>query len=59
MNWLKENTVKDEIIIHSSWDEFPMLFYYNDYNQYMAGLDPTFFYKADQENIIYGLILHK
>jgi len=49
MNWLKENTVKDEIIIHSSWDEFPMLFYYNDYNQYMAGLDPTFFYKADQE----------
>ena len=26
-----------------------MLFYYNDYNQYMAGLDPTFFYKADPE----------
>lgn len=42
--FLKENTKAGEIIFHSSWDEFPALFYHNDQNVYIAGLDPTFSY---------------
>lgn len=46
--FLKENTQEGEIIFHSSWDEFPMLFYHNDKNYYIAGLDPTFFYEKSK-----------
>ena len=46
--FLKENTKEGEIIFHSSWDEFPPLFYHNDKNYYIAGLDPTFMYEKDK-----------
>ncbi len=46
--FLKENTQKGEIIFHSSWDEFPPLFYHNDKNYYIAGLDPTFMYEKNK-----------
>jgi len=46
--FLKENTDRNEIIFHSSWDEFPALFYHNDYNYYLAGLDPTFSYEENK-----------
>jgi hypothetical protein len=46
--WLKSHTPKNSIIVHSDWDEFPYLLYWNDRNRYIAGLDPTFLYKADK-----------
>lgn len=58
--WLKNNTQPQEIIYQSSWDIFPMLFYFNDQNYYINGLDQTFMYEHDQklykkwENIFYG-----
>jgi len=58
--FLKENSQPNEIIFHSSWDEFPALFYHNDYNRYTAGLDPTFSYAKNKSlywlwyNIITG-----
>lgn len=58
--FLKENTQTGEIIFHSSWDEFPPLFYHNDKNFYIAGLDPTFLYERNKSlywlwfNIITG-----
>ncbi|MFA5076009.1 MAG: hypothetical protein WC480_01165 [Patescibacteria group bacterium] len=45
--WLANNVSPGEIIFHSDWDEFPLLFYYNSNNNYIAGLDPTFMYSAD------------
>jgi len=45
--WLKNNTPEGSIVVHSSWDEFPYLFYWNDHNRYIAGLDPTFSYRKD------------
>ncbi|MDD5039540.1 MAG: hypothetical protein PHY34_00130 [Patescibacteria group bacterium] len=47
--WLKENTQKGEIVFHSSWDEFPILFYFNSQNYYIAGLDPTFTYEYSHD----------
>ncbi len=43
-NWLKNNTPKNSIIMHADWDEWPMLFYYNDQNYYITGLDFSFMY---------------
>ncbi len=45
--WLKQHSTKGDIVFHSDWDEFPPLFFYNSHNRYIAGLDPTFLYKAD------------
>ncbi len=48
MRWLERETPRDAIVVHSDWDEFPLLFYFNSRNRYIAGLDPTFLYTADR-----------
>jgi len=47
--WMQANTPPGARIVHSDWDEFPPLFYYNSHNTYIVGLDPTFFYKANPD----------
>lgn len=47
-NWMTQHTPVGSRIVHSDWDEFPPLFYYNSHNTYIAGLDPTFLYIADK-----------
>jgi hypothetical protein len=47
--WLKNNTKKNEIIFHNDWDDWPFLFFHNDKNYYLVGLDPTFMYNFDKE----------
>ncbi len=42
--WLAENSRQGDIVFNTQWDAFPQLFYYNDKNYYIAGLDPTFLY---------------
>lgn len=42
--WLAENTPKDSIVFNSDWDIFPPLFFFDDHNRYIVGLDPTFMY---------------
>lgn len=46
--WLKQNSNQGDIVFHSDWDEFPILFYHNDKNYYLVGLDPTFMYEYDK-----------
>ncbi|HLD61521.1 MAG TPA: hypothetical protein VI998_00960 [Patescibacteria group bacterium] len=48
-NWLKTNTPKGSIVLHSDWDESPVLFYQNDWNYYIVGLDPTFMYEYNKD----------
>ena len=47
--WLSLNTPPGSRVVHSDWDEFPVLFYQDSHNTYIAGLDPTFLYKANQD----------
>ena len=51
--WLKNNTPPKSTVFHSSWTYFPMLFYHDDQNYYINGLDSTFFY--DQNPDLYNL----
>ncbi|MEA3272768.1 MAG: hypothetical protein U9P90_03820, partial [Patescibacteria group bacterium] len=46
---IEKESKPEEIVFHSSWDEFPFLFYNNTKNYYIVGLDPTFFYLYNQE----------
>jgi len=46
--WLAENTEEHSVVVHSDWDDWPMLFYHNTHNYYIVGLDPTFMYNFDQ-----------
>jgi len=41
-NWLIENTPQGTRIFQSDWDDFPRLFFYNTWNTYLIGLDPTY-----------------
>jgi hypothetical protein len=45
--FLRDNTENGDVIVHGDWDDMPPLFYWNDANRYIIGLDPTFFYRAD------------
>lgn len=45
--WMARYSKAGDIVFHSSWDEFPILFYFNSTNFYISGLDPTFFYRKD------------
>ena len=47
--WLKANTPPGAIVVQSNFEQFGPLFYANDHNRYICGLDPTFFYRQDPE----------
>jgi hypothetical protein len=47
--YLLQNTQQGELIFQTDWDDFPRLFYYNTYNTYLAGLDPTYMQLYDDE----------
>jgi hypothetical protein len=47
--WLAANTPKGAMVFNTDWDDFPMLFYYNTHNTYVAGLDPTYLHDRDPE----------
>lgn len=49
LGWLKTNAPQGSVVVHSDWDEFPILFYRNDQARYIAGLDATFLYTADPD----------
>jgi hypothetical protein len=47
--WLTAHTPAGSRVFNTNWDEFPMLFYYDTDNTYIAGLDPTYLYDRDHE----------
>ena len=42
--WLKTHTAPGTIIFHTTWNWFPLLFYYDTQNYYIAGIEPRFMY---------------
>lgn len=48
--WLEQNTEKGSLVLHSDWDDFPVLFFHNDHNRYIVGLDPTFMYTHGEKH---------
>lgn len=47
--YLEKNSEPGDIVFHGDWDEFPLLFYHNDKNYYITGLDSTFMYDYDMD----------
>lgn len=47
--WLKSHTKKDSIIFYNNWGMWPLMFFYNNHNRYIHGIDPTFLYEYDHE----------
>jgi len=47
--WLARNAPVGARVFNTDWDDFPMLFYYNPNNEYIAGLDPTYLYDRDSD----------
>lgn len=43
-NWLINNSTPKDLVLNTQWDQSAQLFYWNDKNYYMLGLDPTFMY---------------
>ncbi|MDQ6950936.1 MAG: hypothetical protein Q9M26_04660 [Mariprofundales bacterium] len=41
-NWLKNHTPKGSLVFHTDWDDFPRLFFFNQHNRYIVGLDPDY-----------------
>jgi hypothetical protein len=42
--WLSEHTPAGSMVFNADWVEFPELFYYNQQNVYVTGLDPRYLY---------------
>lgn len=42
--WLKENSQAGDIVFNIHWDNFPFLFFWNQHNYYINGMDPIFEY---------------
>jgi hypothetical protein len=47
--WLADHSSPGDIVFQTDWDQFPLLFYHNDKNYYLVGLDPTFMYVYDPD----------
>jgi hypothetical protein len=40
--WLKANSPPGSLVFNTDWDDFPQLFFWNDHNVYVVGLDLTY-----------------
>ena len=47
--WLAAHTPAGSIVFNADWVVFPELFYYNEHNVYVAGLDPRYLLDAQPE----------
>lgn len=47
--WLAKHTRQGARVFQTDWDDFPQLFFYNTYNTYTIGLDPTYMQLQDAE----------
>jgi hypothetical protein len=47
--WVAQHTPAGSLVFNTDWDEFPMLFYYNQRNTYVCGLDPRYLSEANPD----------
>jgi hypothetical protein len=47
--WLASNTPDGAIVFTPDWDDFPLLFFHDQHNRYVLGLDPTYLELRDGE----------
>lgn len=47
--WLATHTPSGSLVFNTDWVEFPELFYYDQHNIYVTGLDPRYLYDSQPE----------
>lgn len=47
--YVRDNSSEGDIVFNSGWDYWPELFYHNNKNYYIVGLDATFMYLHDSD----------
>jgi len=47
--WLMKNTKKGEIIFNTNFAQFPRLYFFNNYNNYIIGIEPKNMYEYDEK----------
>lgn len=47
--WLKDNSKPGDIVFNVRWSDFPMLYFWNQKNYYIGGMDPIFQYAFDEK----------
>ena len=47
--WLEENTEKEDTVFYLNWGYFSFLFFWNQSNYYINGMDPVFLLKYDKK----------
>ena len=47
--WLADHTPAGSLVFNTDWVEFPELFYYDQRNVYVTGLDPRYLYDAEPD----------
>ncbi|HEX8974158.1 MAG TPA: hypothetical protein VF817_01570 [Patescibacteria group bacterium] len=47
--WLNENTEKQSVVFNTEWSWFAQLFFYDQNNFYVAGIEPRFMYDYNKE----------
>lgn len=52
-DWLRDNSPKASTVWNTQWDEFPQLFYWNQHNTYIVGLDPMFMYLHNKDEYLF------
>jgi len=45
--WLQDNAQPGDVVFNVNWGMFPELFFWNDEQHYVSGLDPIFLYAYD------------
>ncbi|MDO8592204.1 MAG: hypothetical protein Q7R92_00355 [bacterium] len=48
-DWLKANTEKDSVVFYNNFGMWPMMFFYNNHNHYIIGMDPTSTYEYNKQ----------
>ena len=48
-DWLRLNSFSGEVVFDVNWGHFPYLFYWNQQNYYIGGMDPIFQYAYSKE----------
>ena len=52
-SWLVQHTAPGAIVFTPNWDDFPLLFFHDQHNRYVVGLDPS--YLAQRDASLYRL----
>lgn len=55
MQWAKANTEKNSILLSVHWASFGEMFFWNQHNRYLGGMDPVFIY-THNPSLYWGIL---